>query len=161
MPGVKGRSGRHKLPKELKVIRGTYQKCRDNPNEPKPDEGIPKPMKGMLSKEERKHFDRLAKILSKMKVITLADVITLEIYAQTLDLYYNALVNVRNQGLTIEYNGKNGSTIRIKNPWLSILNEARKTVISLISRFGLDPSSRASLNIIHEDNHHPSVYDDL
>jgi len=152
MAGYKGKQGRKRKPDALKLVQGTFRKDRANPNQLNPDRGIPKPMNGILSKEERKHYYRIAKILDKMGIMTEADVIILEILAQALQQYYVACEEVKSQPLVIEYKGKNGNRIKTKNPWINIMNEERKTVISLLSKFGLDPSARASLNILQEDN---------
>jgi len=97
-----------------------------------------------------------------MGILTNADVIMLEILAQTLQLYYVAFEEMKKQPLVIEHEGKNRNTIMIKNRWIHIVTEERKTVIMLLGRFGLDPTSRASLNIVPEDNNkNRSIYDDI
>ena len=150
MPGTKGRSGRRRKPDSLKVIQGTFQQCRSNPNQPKPKRGIPRPHIGLLSKDEKKYYKQLAKILDDMRILTAADVFILEILAQTLNDYYKARKELEKQPMIIEYEKRNGAPVVYKNPLISIMNEWRKTVISLLSRLGLDPSSRASLNIVPE-----------
>ncbi len=89
-----------------------------------------------------------------MKVLTEADVFALEILAQALADYYEAKEEIELEGKTIDYVNHRGDRIIKANPLVSIMNESRRTVINLLSRFGLEPSARASLNIA------PEVYDD-
>ncbi len=152
MPGTKGRSGRHKLPTELKMIRGTYQKCRDTPNEPKPKTGIPIPARGVLRKDEKKQFDRVCKILNEMNVLAKSDVIALEILAKSLANYYEVEKDYNKQPRIVSYTDRNGNPVLKKSPTVNIMMDALKMVMTLLSRFGLEPSARASLNISQEDN---------
>lgn len=162
MPGRKGRSGRHKLPTEIKKIRGTYQKCRDNPKEPKPKSEIPTPAIGVLRNDEKEQYDRLCKILHKMNVLAESDVIALEIFAKALAYYYECEKECSKQPRIISYTDRNGNTVLKKSPTVGIMLEARKTVINLLEKFGLDPSSRASLDILPDkDNKKDNPYANL
>jgi len=154
--------GRKRKPDVLKIIQGTYRKDRANPNQPNLDRGIPEPISNLLSREEKSHYYRIAKILDNMNILTKADVITLEIFAQTLERYYVACEKLKRQSLVIECKGKNVNTVRTKNLYVSIMNEERKTVISLLSKFGLEPTARSSLKIFPEDNKKStSIYDNI
>ena len=59
--------------------------------EPTPVAGMPAPGRGVLDPKAKKQYDRLAKILDDMNVLSHADVVTLEILAQSLVDYYDAL----------------------------------------------------------------------
>ncbi len=150
MAGYKGKQGRKRKPDALKVLQGTFRKDRSNPNQPKPTHGIPKFDPKLLSKNAQKHYKRIAQILDKMKILTEADVFALEILAQALADYYDAKEKIELEGKTIDYINHRGDRVIKVNPLVSIMNESRRTVINLLSRFGLEPSARASLNIAPE-----------
>lgn len=137
--------GRKRLPTKLKVIKGTLEKSRENPNEPKPKQTIPKPKWGLLSKEERKEYDRVAEILDNMKVLTEADVIALEQLAESLALYYEQKDYLEENGYTYSRKNQRGGVIRKPRPEYRIMKDAKKDVLELLARFGLDPSNRSKV----------------
>jgi len=134
----------------LKVVQGTYQKSRANPNEPKPKRGIPAPKKGLLSKNAKKHYIRVAEILDGMQILTEADVITLELLALHLDDYFEARELVKTQGRIYGYKNAEGNPVIKRHPALLTMNESMSTILTLLSRFGLDPSSRTKIVAISE-----------
>jgi P27 family predicted phage terminase small subunit len=140
MPG-----GRRKKPTALHILQGTDRKDRINENEPKPDYGIPEPAPGRLNAQERAIYDRLATILNGMAVLTMVDGIALELFAQALYTYYEARKKMKRQPLVITLVDNMGRTTMKKNPWLVVMENARTAVNQYLSRFGLDPSSRAHL----------------
>ena len=152
MPGVKGRSGRNKLAKQVKLIRGTFQECRENPNEPRLKSVIPISAGGLLDKNEKKHFDRVCVILNDMNVLAESDVIAVEILAKSLADFYEVEQDYKKQPRIISFTDRNGNPVLKKSPTVSIMGDAHKRVMTLLCRFGLEPSSRANLNILNESD---------
>ena len=152
MAGYKGKQGRNRKPDALKIVQGTFRKDRANPNQPEPKAGIPVPARGLLDKDEKKQFDRLCKILNDMNVLAESDVIAVEILAQSLADYYEVLEDYKKKPRMVSYTDRDGNPILKKSPTVNIMIDAKKVVITLLARFGLEPSARASLNILQEDN---------
>ncbi len=155
MPGAKGRSGRPKKPTILKSIQGTLRKDRTNPDEPAPARGIPQPG-DHLSDGARDEYFRLAELLDAMKVLTKADVVTLELAAQALDEYHQAKRITDLEGVTYTetveiYNDDEDKvitkTIIKAHPAVSIASDAWKRASSMLARFGLDPANRSRVSV--------------
>ena len=58
-------SGRKPLPTKLKMLKGTAQKCRVNPNEPKLAPALPEPP-DFLGETAREEWLRKAPVLARM-----------------------------------------------------------------------------------------------
>ena len=65
-------AGRKPLPTHLKMVRGTLQKCRMNPDEPTPDPEIPD-APPHLSPEAREEWERLALELYELGILSTID----------------------------------------------------------------------------------------
>jgi phage terminase small subunit len=64
--------GRRPKPTQLKVLQGTFQKCRGNPKEPQPELGIPQAPE-YLQGEARAEWDRVTVHLGNTRVLALQD----------------------------------------------------------------------------------------
>lgn len=133
-------------------MQGTFRADRENKLQPKPKAGIPTSARGLLNSKEKKQFDRLCKILNDMNVLAESDVIAVEILAQSLADYYEVLEDYKKKPRMVSYKDRDGNPILKKSPTVNIMIDAKKLVITLLARFGLEPSARASLNILQEDN---------
>ena len=151
MAGHKGKQGRKKKPDALKIVQGTFRADRENKLQPRPKPGIPSPGRGKLRDDEKKEYHRVCKILDNMNVLAESDVIAAEILAQTLTDYYRDRAEYLNQPRTLVYKDRDGNPHVQRNPTVSIMNEAHKRVMGMLARFGLEPSARASLNILRDD----------
>lgn len=138
---------RNPLPDNVKHIRGTFRKDRSNPNQPKVEPRIPSPHPKLLSTEERFHYWRLARILSRMKVLAESDVVTLELGAIFLAAFYKAKEDLKD-GKTYEVQTREGSIVIKKKPQISMMNEAFQNAMVLLSRFGLTPADRTRLKVL-------------
>ena len=77
-------AGRKPLPTHLKMVRGTLQKCRMNPDEPTPDPEIPD-APPHLSPEAREEWERLALELYELGILSTIDRAALAAYCQAYD----------------------------------------------------------------------------
>ena len=138
----------HKKPDSLKVIQGTFRKDRSNQDAPKLEPSIPEPQKGLLDRESRKQYDRLAQLLVGMKILTAADVVSLELLALSLAEYYEFKKFIKKNGATYRIVTREGSVTYRKRPEVSLMNEAWQKCATLLPRFGLDPVNRPRTSVL-------------
>ncbi len=116
--------GRKPIPKSLKVLKGTHQKCRDKKNGMEPQEGVPAPPE-WLSKEGLNVWNSVVDSIGSLGVISMADGAMLALYSEE----YGQYVKDRQAGVEI-------ATARIAQ------------IRALASSFGLEPSSRQKISVI-------------
>ena len=144
MAGKKGASGRPRKPSALKILHGDFEKDpqRRNKREPMPKPG--KPIRPRhLRGEARKAWDRLAELLSEMKVSTKADRDGMEQYACLYERWRITLKDVQTNGSVID--GR-------RNPADVAMMEYSRQLHKLLTEFGLTPSSRTRVQIEQETN---------
>lgn len=95
-----------------------------------------------LSPCEAAHFNRTAKFLAEMRVMTAADVDALTMYAESYEVLRLARKTISEVGL-YEVSPKNG--YHIQHPALGIANAAQDRCMKILAEFGLTPSARARL----------------
>lgn len=125
-------------PTTLKLITGTAQPCRMNPNEPQFDVAIPKPPHH-LSKEARKEWDRMAPVLFDMGLISECDRAAFAMYCQSWGRHVKAEYMIRIHGPVITT--KDG--LQKVSPWVRISHEASIAAQRLLIEFGLTPAARS------------------
>jgi len=132
--------GPPKKPQAIKRAAGTYRNDRDG-------HGLDLPVQKPKTPEHldaisRETFDRLARRLEQLGVISDLDEISLEMLAEAWEDYKAARSIIKKLGPTYESETATG-TIRRPNPEVAIMQEAWNRVFKLIQHFGLTPSSRA------------------
>lgn len=88
-------AGRKPLPTHLKMVRGTLQKCRMNPDEPTPAPEIPD-APPHLSPEAREEWERLALELYELGILSTIDRAALAAYCQAYGRWVEAEEQLRN-----------------------------------------------------------------
>ena len=136
-----GARGPKPKPKALKILDGT-RADRINDTEPIAPEGVPTPP-DHLDEIAVKEWERIAPILHKMKVLTIADGAALAIYCMTYSEWVQAQAKIKKQGMAIA-TGLGGLKI---NPHLTVAIQARATLIKILSEFGCTPSSRSRVTV--------------
>lgn len=106
-----------------------------------PDISVPKPP-ASLCKEGKQHWNKTAKLLAKMRVMSDADVDALNLYVETWLRWQEANDAVKKSGLII----KSPNDYPIQNPMLAVANKAQEQCLKLLTEFGLTPSSRTRVN---------------
>ncbi|WJY13616.1 phage terminase small subunit P27 family [Pectobacteriaceae bacterium CE90] len=141
MAGVAGRSGRPPKPTNRKVLAGNPGKRRLNKTEPSftPISGVEPPS----------WFDDIAKTMWSMVSRELcAQQILCTTDLHNLEMFCLAYSNARAAQLHIEKNGivmVGSMGGPIKNPSLTVLNEAMRQMATFGGILGLDPASRQRL----------------
>lgn len=139
--------GTRPVPLEIKRANGNPG-CRPlNENEPVHERGIPdQPL--LLSEDAKAHWDRLAPILHKARVLTVADAETLGALCESLARYYRAEKHLAEEGEIIYAKAKSSRATRpYQNPWLTVSREALSRVLAIGTEFGLTPSSRCRIKV--------------
>jgi len=129
--------GRPRKPTQLKLIQGTAQPCRINPDEPKPDIDIPE-IPHHLSKPARDEWRRITPILKSMGLISHMDLAELTMYCGAWGNYIAAENAMRrNGGMVVD--GK-------VSPWVKISKESKLLAHKFLVEFGLTPASRTRVS---------------
>jgi P27 family predicted phage terminase small subunit len=131
--------GRIPAPTPLKVLAGT-RSDRINADEPKPPEGIPEPP-SYLDTEGRAEWGRLAPMLAKMRVLTLADGAALGVLCDAYSRWRNAAQVVKKKGQTIT---SPTGVVKIA-PHVTIAAAARSEYLRLLVQFGCTPAARSQI----------------
>ncbi len=147
-------AGRKRIPTKLKIIRGTDQKCRMNPDEPEPEIELPKPPKhltGIAAKE----WKRAGALLEELGLISDIDMCMFLAYCESYGRWREAEKKIKEQGLFIEVpigikKGKKGKEDTIifavkKNPYLAIAKDAKREATKYAVEFGMSPASRSKV----------------
>ena|SRR3990167_9711136 len=147
MAGQPGRSGGHnRKPTKIHLVQGTYQPCRHSPNEPVPEEGIPKCPAG-LSRKAKKYWKEIAAVLDDMQVITKADKYALKLLAEAFADYEQALEDLQKQPRVYAKKDAQGNMTSLAiNPNVRLVREAWNHIMIALREFGLTPSSRGRVS---------------
>ncbi|MDO9711981.1 phage terminase small subunit P27 family [Paracraurococcus lichenis] len=147
-------AGRPRKPTEIKVVTGTLQNYRANPNEPKPDRLVPM-MPQHMSPHARAAWPYVCEVLDNMGVLTMADGIALEGLCEAYgDMRRGREALTRLGSDTYETVGKDGNAMRRAYPEVAMVQDADRRLQSWLSKFGLTPAdrSRVSARAAQTDN---------
>ena len=134
--------GRPRKTDEQKVIEGNFQKSKERKQAPKPPklESL-KPPEHIKQPIAKKAWTVLAKQLEDLGILTETDFIAFELLVMA---YYRwRLANGRVK-VTIK---TAPSGYQYQNPMIAIESRYRKELMNHLARFGLDPSSRMTLEV--------------
>lgn len=138
--------GRKLIPDEIKVVKGTFQKCRSNPNKPDALTGTPKFPK-WLTPTAKKYFKALVAVLEEMNTLSRSEAGAIGLCAQCEDDLEKCNNNIKRDGMWIYKRDKDGNVIdKRKNPAVTQRNETIKRLQSLYAELGLTPASRSKVS---------------
>lgn len=133
--------GRKPVPSHLKVLRGTDQPCRMNPDEPKPEPSEMTAPPG-LSPAALKEWDRVKKVLAESGIVSVLDTNALAAYCEMYAIWASAIKHLQREGMVVS--SKRGEPMR--NPYLKIANDAHDRMVKMLTEFGMTPSSRTRVS---------------
>ena len=151
--------GRKKVPDQLKKIRGTDQPCRMNPNQPKPSpitdiSGAECPLHLQDDDVARITWDWAVSTLKDMRVLTTADLLTIEQYCTVYSDLRELRANLKKYGriaYTIKMDSMGNEITEAKsNPAAVQYNNLLTQFRGFTSMLGLDPTSRPRLKVPDE-----------
>lgn len=151
---------RPKKPTAIKELSGTAQPCRMNPNEPRPEVGLPD-MPFWVADDPLTQglFDQVTKYVTDMKVGTVADGVGLAMLADQLALYLELRQQVREEGAVIVQEGSQGQAKKMPNPALQPMNTAFANIHKMLREYGLTAASRSNVDAQLEKE--VSTFDDF
>lgn len=131
--------GRKPKPTALKILEGNPG---HRPIQKEPDFGVSllKPVKG-LSKEAKKEWRRVAKILHSAGITTQADLTAMRMYISSFEKWVTAKEKAKIETLTTD------KGYEYANPYIAIERQYFKQLKEILVEFGLTPSSRARLHV--------------
>jgi P27 family predicted phage terminase small subunit len=133
-------AGRKPKPTNLKLIQGTYRQDRGNPSEPKPKAVIP-PCPAFLQGEARKQYQKTAKKLARIGLMTELDDMALSILCAEWQQYLDATEQKKSGILVKSPNG-----FPVLNPYVAVASQSIKKIRALLAEFGMTPGSRSRIH---------------
>jgi P27 family predicted phage terminase small subunit len=135
----------HPKPTLVKKNQGNPGKRALNDKEPFPKAGTPK-MPVWLTPKAKTAWAEVSRILKDMGVGTVADGKALELLCATYAEWRDANQKLKEYGgLTYECTTKDGGTMHRAYPEVAIRADSARRLQSLLSEFGLTPSSRSKI----------------
>lgn len=147
MPNHK-QGGRKRTPTHLKIVNGNPGKRPLPENEPQPQKGIPDPPEH-LTDAQRAAWQRFGEALHQVGVLTRLDDVNLELLCSTYVSYCDAIANESKTGpvwIKAPDDPKDFPKF-VYSPYWVIKNKAMKQLLSLLTEFGMTPSSRSKVQI--------------
>ncbi|HHY92912.1 MAG TPA: phage terminase small subunit P27 family, partial [Firmicutes bacterium] len=136
----------NRKPTALKILEGNPGKRPLPQNEPKPEPVAPK-CPSRLPAAAKRHWKALAPKLEKLGLLTEVDGQAFADYCLCLARLEEAEKDIEERGLLVE-----GDRGKVKNPAAQLAREYRAALQKWAARFGLDPQSRAGLDIPKADD---------
>lgn len=129
-------------PTALKVVSGTTRGKAAEAAKPRFNGAKPP---AFLSDRAAQHWPELADLLADMGVLADGDLIALGLLCETLSEWIEARDTVARDGATYEAVTEAGAVMHRAHPAVAQRADAARRVQSLLSEFGLTPSSRAKV----------------
>ncbi|WP_020599866.1 phage terminase small subunit P27 family [Spirosoma panaciterrae] len=139
--------GRRPKPTEVKLLQGTLERSRINPNEPKPLLEVPL-APDWLPDEVKDIFNEMALHFADMRVLSKTDGRALELLADAYFEYREARQFIIANGSTYESITKDGGKIVRAYPQVNIASDAFKRVRAMLIEFGATPAARSRVEAI-------------
>lgn len=131
--------GRPATPTATKLLNGNPGKRPINKNEPK-SEPITKEPPAWLPADARECWDDIFKLLSPLGYVLETDKHALAILAREMMMIRRGTAEIEKYGLTIETD--RGPR---QNPAVGVVNSATRSMLNILSHFGLTPASRTKI----------------
>lgn len=134
-------AGRKKTPDHLKLVKGTAQKCRMNPEAPAANVGTAS-APAWLSERAAELFDQISATLLGMGIASPDDTHALSLAASRLEEIEILTAVIEDAGRT--YQTEAG--LWKARPEVAMRNEAMRHSQSLLAEFGLTPAARSKVS---------------
>ncbi len=131
-------AGRKKTPSNLKILKGTDQPCRMNPDEAEPDLAIPSPP-DHLSQDAIVEWGRVSQELYQLGLLSRVDRAALAAYCQAYGRWCEAERQIAKSGMMVRTT--NGNVIQ--SPLVGIANKSLEMMHKFLTEFGMTPAARA------------------
>jgi P27 family predicted phage terminase small subunit len=135
-------AGRPPKPTILKQLAGNPGKRALNDAEPRPPAKRP-PCPPHLVGEARKEWNRMAKQLLELGLLTSVDRAALAAYCQAWAQWIEAHEKLAELGMIV----KTESGYPVLSPWWTVATQSAKQMKSFLTEFGMTPGSRSRLRV--------------
>ena len=129
--------GRKPLPSNVVRLRGNPGKRRLNDAEPRPAARVPS-CPACLGDEARKEWQRLAKELGELGLLTGLDRGLLAAYCQAHALWVEAVSSIERYGTMV----KSPNGYPMQSPYVAVANKQVEIMVRIAAELGMTPSSR-------------------
>ncbi len=133
-------AGRKRKPDHLKVVSGTAQPSRMNPNAPAPSKALPEPPE-WLSERAAEWFLKTVGLLDGMGIASADHVDMLSLAASRYDEILDCQAVIEDLGRVYMVRMVSGSMSFKARPEVAMKNDAMRHLQSLLAEFGLSPSA--------------------
>ena len=140
-------AGRKPLPLAVKKIKGTLQKCRQNPNEPRPNGKLGEPPEYMS--DIAKESWRYAVANAPAGLLSSLDASVLERWANCAGLYREALGKINRAGVAGMII-KTPSGILRRSPLMDVIRDLALEMKGYESEMGFTPASRSRVTLAND-----------
>jgi P27 family predicted phage terminase small subunit len=134
--------GRKPLPSNVVRLRGNPGKRRLNDAEPRPVAKAP-PCPDCLGEEARKEWQRLAKELAALGLLTGLDRNLLAAYCQAHALWVEAVASIGRYGTMV----KSPNGYPMQSPYVAVANKQVDIMVRIAAELGMTPSSRTRIRV--------------
>jgi len=140
----------------MKLLQGTAQPCRLNPNEPETEPVKEMKAPSYLNGVAKKAFVELVKLVGAdgMNVLADTDKTAMAMLCDQYSIYREARKDVRSLGLTYESIGRAGIQIKAR-PEVAIMNAAWDRVAKMLVEFGCTPAARSRVDELDKQGEDP------
>jgi len=132
--------GRKKMPREVKVIRGTFRKDREAPDSPPASVGE-MVFPSWLPSGALKHFETLKSKVAEYGISSPSYTEALAMAAMRMYEIECLTIDIESEGSVISRIDRDGCEIKKANPSVSQRNDAMRHLQSLLCEFGLTPAA--------------------
>ncbi len=146
--------GRKPKPTRLKLVEGNPGKRPLNRHEPRPAPAIPT-CPAHLNPSAKAEWKRLACELQALGILSHLDRAVLAAYCQAWGRWVEAEEALKKHGVVVR--SPNG--FPVQSPYLAIANKALEQMRSMLTEFGMSPSSRSRVSA--EPLRGPSPFDEF
>lgn len=149
-----------RLPDHLKIIKGTAQPCRMNPNAPIPNPDLPQPPE-WLSSRAAEIFASLVGTIADMGIASASDTNALAVLASRLEEIEICTNLIEDGGRTFQSSAKYDDKGRLigqqikGHPAVAQRSEAMRHAQSLLAEFGLTPAARSKVSVTKQAEANP------
>lgn len=153
-------AGRKRIPDHLKVVAGTDQPSRMNPDAPVPSEEVPEAPE-WLSKRAAEIFEQLVSIIGGMGIASASDTAMLAMAASRIEEVEICTALIEDGGRTFVSRTKFDDEGRVveqqikNNPVVAQRSEAMRHAQSLLVEFGLSPAARSKVSVAKKNEANP------
>ena len=151
-------AGRKPLPLAIKKIKGTVQKCRINPSEPKPVGVLCTPPDYMS--DSAKEAWNYAVANSPAGLLSALDGALLERWANCSGMYREALAKINRAGVSAMLI-KTPSGILRRSPLMDVIRDLAQEMKGYESEMGFSPASRSRISMPAETSHSHDPWADI